>query len=368
MTVMYMTDTPAEGVVRYGEGAALDLRAKALLRGTAPGDGAYVYQARVTGLRAGKEYAYRVFPAGDSDAGASSPRHFRTFPEDAPSVTFIAYSDTQTNPSAHREVASNFDRYGPAFILHAGDMTDRGTNFSLLPPFFNAVAGIVDHVPMMIAIGNHDGGQANLLRIFDLPGGRSYYSFDCGPVHIVMLDAFQEGPEALQWLDQDLAAAKAPWKIAAYHTPTFNLAGHHSNDHRQSFLPLFVKHGVDVVFAGHSHVYERFKPMIADASAGRVITFITTGSAGGRLRPVVQHAVLARAASIYDYLVVTADSETFRIEVFESAGKVFDSLTIAKKAGKYDDFYIAQAIPMIQAVKATAAASGSAGRTSKKAA
>jgi hypothetical protein len=227
---------------------------------------------------------------------------------------------------------------------------------------------------MMIAIGNHDGGPANLLRIFDLPGARTYYSFDCGPVHVVMLDAFQEGPEVQQWLDRDLAATRAPWKVAAYHTPTFNLAGHRSRDHRQSFLPLFIKHGVDVVFAGHSHVYERFKPMIADANAGRVITFITTGSAGGRLRPVVPDAVLARTASMYAYFVVTADSGTFRIDVFESAGKLFDSLTIGKNGGKYDDFYLSQAIPMSQAIKATEAAAGRpapsrhAGRPSRKAA
>ena len=355
VTIQYITDLQTDGLIRYGEGRSMDKQVKSNLRGRTPGDEAWVYEARVTGLQPGKEYRYRVFPSGGSDAAASTVRKFRTFPDQARSVSFIVYSDTQTNPAAHKEVVSNFNRHDPAFILHAGDMTDKGTNFSLLPVFFGAVAGIVDHVPMMIAIGNHDGGSANLLRLFDLPGGRSYYSFECGPGHVVMLDAFQEGPDVLQWLEQDLAAATAPWKVAVYHTPTFNFGGHHSNDHRNTFLPLFVKYGVDVVFAGHSHVYERFKPMMADADAGRVITFITTGSAGGRLRPSIQDDVLAKAATLFDYIVVTASKGACRIESFDARGKPFDSLTISKKNGRVDNFYLAQAIPMNEAVRATEA-------------
>jgi hypothetical protein len=173
-----------------------------------------------------------------------------------------------------------------------------------------------------------------------------------------VLDSYQQGGAVLQWLDQDLAASKAPWKVAMYHEPSFNLGGHHSSSARKTFLPLFVKYGVDVVFTGHSHLYERFKPLVADAAAGRVITFITTGGGGAPLYPSVPSPVLAKTASTYEYCAVTADATTLRIEAFESSGNPLDALTIAKKNGKYDKAYLDQAIPMDEAIKATSSGSG----------
>ena len=357
MTVQYITDASGDGTVKYGAGKALDQQVKATLHEQVASGGACIYIARLTGLKPDTVYQYQVQPAGSS-AGASIVRKFHTFPEKADAVTFIAYGDTRTNAAAHAKVAANFNKHNPAFILHVGDIVEKGGTYSLWPAFFKAVADSVDHVPMMFAIGNHEGGAANLLRMFDMPGGRTYFSFDHGPVHVVVLDSYQQGAAVLQWLDQDLAASKAPWKVAMYHEPSFNFGGHHSKSARQTFLPLFVKYGVDVVFTGHSHLYERFKPLVADAAAGRVITFITTGGGGAPLAGSVQNAVLAKTASTYEYCAVAADATTFRIEAFESSGKPLDALTITKKDGKYDKAYLDQAIPMDEAVKATSSGGG----------
>ena len=378
MTVQYETAAPLDGFVRYGPGAALDQKVPAQLHEKveypenpkdkkSPTRAAYLYRARLTGLQPGTDYRYQVVPSAADETTAAPVKTFRTFPEKADRVTFIAYGDTRTNPSAHRNVAANFRKHDPAYILHTGDLIASGSTYALWNrEFFDPLAEVIDHVPMMIAIGNHEKGQANVLRLFDMPGGRMWYSFDYGPVHVVVLDYLKNGPDVLAWLDQDLAAAQAPWKFAVLHYPLFNFGGHKTDANRLTFLPLFEKHGVDVVVAGHSHLYERFKPLArmgfdsgpAAAGAGAAggsrqpITFITTGGGGATLTGSPPHDLLARNAKTYHYCVFAVDAETLRFQAFTSRGEELDALTLTKKSGRYDAAYLAQVRPMEEAILA----------------
>jgi predicted phosphodiesterase len=319
----------------------------------------YLYRARLTGLVPGTAYQYQVQPAGKGGP-ASAAKTFRTFPVKPERITFISYGDTRTNPEAHRSVAACFSRHEPLFILHDGDLVTSGKALEMWgPQFFTPLVNVIDHIPIMAALGNHEGGAENLLRFFDQAGGRTWYSFDCGPVHVTVLDDTQTKPENVQWLDQDLAASKAPWKIAMYHAPTFNLEGHKSDAVRLTFLPVFEKYGVDVVVAGHSHMYERFVPLFRKGpasvgAASRPITFITAGGGGA---PLVKGAaagpkpaILARTERAYHYCVFTVDAETLHVETLGADGAKIDALVITKKGGRYDAAYLAQARPMEEAI------------------
>ena len=382
VTIHYETASPGDGVVLFGTGGAMNRQVPATLSEkcsypsnpkdkSSPQVTVYLYRARLTDLAPAMAYQYQVLPAGKGGP-ASAAKTFRTFPVKPDRITFIAYGDTRTNPAAHRSVAACFSRHEPLFILHDGDLVTSGKALELWgPQFFTPLADVIDHVPIMAALGNHEGGAENLLRFFDQPGGRTWYSFDCGPVHVTVLDDQQTKPENVHWLDQDLAAAKAPWKIAMYHAPTFNLEGHKSDAVRTTFLPVFEKYGVDVVVAGHSHTYERFVPLVrkgppvagaaagvrggAGAAALRPITFITAGGGGAPLvagagaagpRP----AILAQTARAYHYCVFTVDAETLRVEALGSDGAKIDALTITKKGGRYNDAYLAKARPMEEAI------------------
>jgi len=380
VTIHYETASPGDGVVLFGTGGAMNRQVPATLSEkcsypsnpkdkSSPQVTVYLYRARLTDLVPGTAYQYQVLPAGKGGP-ASTAKTFRTFPVKPDRITFIAYGDTRTNAAAHRSVAACFSRHEPLFILHSGDLVTSGKALELWgPQFFTPLADVIDHIPIMPALGNHEGGAENLLRFFDQPGGRTWYSFDCGPVHVTVLDDTQTKPENVQWLDQDLAAAKAPWKIAMYHAPTFNLEGHKSDAVRTTFLPVFEKYGVDVVVAGHSHMYERFVPLVrkgppvagaaagareaAGAAAPRPITFITAGGGGAPLvtgaagpRP----AILAQSVRAYHYCVFTVDAETLRVETLGTDGAKIDALTITKKSGRYDDAYLAQARPMEEAI------------------
>ena len=101
--------------------------------------------------------------------------------------------------------------------------------------------------------------------------GRNYpalgfYSFDYGAAHVVVLDNSGGGksddPAVMDWLDKDLKATKQPWKFVAMHVPPFQVTVSHYGDQRQrKFAPIFEANGVDVVFAGHVHNYQRSKPL-----------------------------------------------------------------------------------------------------------
>ena len=93
------------------------------------------------------------------------------------------------------------------------------------------------------------------------------YSFDYGNAHWTVIDSnpyVDFTDKGLQeWVANDLASAKnATWKFVMYHHPGFNSAREHfEQQHTRLLSPIFEKGGVDVVFNGHVHNYQRSFPL-----------------------------------------------------------------------------------------------------------
>ncbi|MGI9294082.1 MAG: purple acid phosphatase family protein [Pseudomonadales bacterium] len=127
--------------------------------------------------------------------------------------------------------------------------------------------------------GADDGGLP-YLQIFTLPskgeqggvpsGTEQYYSVDYGNVHIVSLDSQLSNQDTEQrqamraWLVQDLIANTVDWTVVIFHHPPYSKGKNHDSDleqaeidMREAFAPVFEAYGVDVVYSGHSHAYER---------------------------------------------------------------------------------------------------------------
>jgi len=109
--------------------------------------------------------------------------------------------------------------------------------------------------------------------------GQQYYTFKKGNVHFFALDSNYLDPKQTAWLEKELANAGTDWKICFFHHPLYSSAAFHgsSTELRAVLEPLFIKYGVQVVFSGHDHVYERVK-------AQKGIYYFTEG-ASGELRP-----------------------------------------------------------------------------------
>ncbi len=128
--------------------------------------------------------------------------------------------------------------------------------------------------------GKPDPGGMPYLSIFNLPtrgelggvasGTEQYYSFDHANVHVVSLDSQLSNRDPVQretmrqWLIRDLSANRSDWTVVIFHHPPYTKGVHHDSDQEQAevdmreiFGPVFEKYGVDVVYGGHAHSYER---------------------------------------------------------------------------------------------------------------
>jgi hypothetical protein len=101
---------------------------------------------------------------------------------------------------------------------------------------------------------------ANSSLTLDMPG--RWYAVRRGDMLGIALDSTDPGnPEQLAWLEETLANTDAKWKLAALHHPPYSSGFHGSNAAtREAFVPLFERYGVQIVFSGHEHDYQRTDP------------------------------------------------------------------------------------------------------------
>ena len=150
--------------------------------------------------------------------------------------------------------------------------------------FFESYEEILRQSVCWPSMGNHEGhtskGTTGVGPYYDayvLPtrgesggvasGTEAYYAFDHGNIHFICLDSHDldrkpDGAMA-KWLKADLEKAKADWLVAFWHHPPYTKGSHDSDkekdlvEMRHSILPILEAGGVDLVLAGHSHIYER---------------------------------------------------------------------------------------------------------------
>ena len=96
------------------------------------------------------------------------------------------------------------------------------------------------------------------------------------------------------WLERDLsAAARRPWKVVFLHGPLYGSSRHGGDEViRRDLEPVLIRHGVDPVFSGHDHCYERTVPIEG-------VTYVVGGGGGKRLYPAGENAWTARSASVH---------------------------------------------------------------------
>ncbi|MBI2926163.1 MAG: metallophosphoesterase [Verrucomicrobia bacterium] len=286
----------------------------------------------------------------DRERRLPGPRkQFRTFGAHPNAVRFIAYGDTRTNPKTHAAVAANFKRHTPEFILHTGDLVNDGRRYTEWGrEFFGPLADVIDEIPILPAVGNHEQDGLNYLHYLHLPGKERWYAYDVGPVHVLSLDYrfAKKSQEQFAFARHDLVNSRAPWKIVFLHYPVFNIGGHGTGWGHDSYLPLFHQTKVDLVLAGHSHIYERFRPVAPRRGAEAwPITFITTGGGGAPLYAAYTHPALASRVATNHFLLIEATPTTLKGRAITTNDTVFDAFELTKSGGLPSPEYIAQVYP-----------------------
>lgn len=272
-----------------------------------------VYTASITGLAPGSAFTYTVKKDGEPPFVATG-RARKSATQD---YRFVIFGDIAQSTPAQREVAYQAYQAKPDAVFVTGDIVYARGRISEYRekyfPVYNADeaspkngAPLIRSTMFIAAPGNHDtasrdmgsypdglayflywrqplngvmhrsltdlkGPEANQAAFKAAAAGRFpkalNYSFDYGNAHWLVLDSNPyvdwSDPELRKWVAADLAAAKgATWKFVGFHHPGFNSSTAHFNDQQMRVIAdVFEQGGVDVVFSGHVHNYQRSHPM-----------------------------------------------------------------------------------------------------------
>jgi predicted phosphodiesterase len=175
-------------------------------------------------------------------------------------------------------------------------------------------------VPFYAALGNHDDPNQRFYRPFNMDGKR-YYTFKRGSVRLYALDSNYMQPEQVAWLKKEACGANDRWKIAFFHHPIYSSARTHgsSRELRRILEPVFQECGIDVVFAGHDHTYERIKPQNG-------ILYFVSGGAGKLRRGDLRRGALTAAGfdEGFHFMVVAIEKDKMRFSTITDKGRVVD--------------------------------------------
>jgi len=267
-------------------------------------------------------------------AGAAVKAPASVLPLTRDSVKFAVIGDTGTGGRAQYDVARRMveahSRFPFDFAIMLGDNLYGAENPSdFVDKFERPYRPLLDAgVKFYAALGNHDEPAQRFYKPFNMDGKR-YYTFSKGNVEFYVLDSTYMSPAQVEWLQKELAASNARWKIAYMHHPLYSSGERHGSeiDLRVLIEPLFLKHGVDVVFAGHDHFYERLKPQ-------KGIYYITQGgSAKLRRGNIRDNSALTAKGFDTDnsFIVVEIAGDNMFFETISRTGQTVDSGSIARR-------------------------------------
>ena len=270
-----------------------------------PSMGVFQFISVVTGLKENERYVYDILK---DDVFLAKNIPFKTL-SDTPKFGFVVIGDTGLDSETiinmrnrimarddNNELIHPFD-----FSIGVGDLAyDNGSDSEFDVAFFRQFSGQSDGAPKnsMISsrpffpvLGNHEYRTENAIgfrRAFNVPVPHSsegyafdltdegrFYSFDNGNAHFIVVDTEVWGEnrsratEMLAWVKNDLEESSKPWKFIFYHRSplSFGIHGFNTGEDwgemddnrtiRNSLMTLCQDNGVNMVFYGHDHMYQR---------------------------------------------------------------------------------------------------------------
>jgi 3',5'-cyclic AMP phosphodiesterase CpdA len=276
-----------------------------------------------------------------SPAPSSAAAGQVTAPQEKDSVRFAVIGDTGTGTSSQYQIGERLtaarQMFPFEFVIMLGDNiygSERPQDF--VNKFEKPYKVLLDaKVPFYAALGNHDDPTQRYYKPFNMNGER-YYTFTKGNARFFVLDSNYMDQAQLKWLETELSKANDRWKIAYFHHPLYSSGERHGSevDLRTQVEPLFIKHGVDVVFGGHEHFYERIKPQ------NGIYYFIEGGSAKLRKGDIRTGPLTAAGFDTdFSFMLAELGKDAMQFQVLSRNGKPIDSgaLPLAEEPKKAEE-------------------------------
>ncbi len=252
-----------------------------------------IQKVRITGLKPGKEYSYKLFAkeildmrpyvnldGKYGDSIISEVFKFKTLDKSADVVRFTVFNDTHNKAGMISHFLDVNDIEQQDFYILNGDIINNLPEKEL--PYKTFIDTLVNRFaaekPFFFVRGNHEtrGSYANHFKDYlDFPDNKYYYSMDAGPVHFIMLDSGEDKAdtsrayfgmadfdkyrlEQLEWLKREVKSKRfkeASFRIVVVHMPIIEKQ---KNWYGMAFLakhfgPVLQDAGIDLMLSGHIH-------------------------------------------------------------------------------------------------------------------
>lgn len=383
MTIRWSTSLSSTSRVRFGATVG------ALTNTVDDPTVTFDHEVTLTGLTPDTRYYYAIGDLGIDLAGDDADHWFETAPlpgSSHPTRVWLLGDCGTHNPDqkAVRDAFLTFASATPAdMLLLLGDNAyPAGTQEQYQSAIFDTYGETLRTTPVWSTRGNHETQPSIYYGNFTFPSGgelggfasgtEAYYSFDRANVHFVCLDSqgsdlTPTGPMAT-WLAADLASTLQPWIVAYWHHPPYTKGSHDSDgtsptsqlmvDMRANFLPILEDGGVDLVFSGHSHAYERsflidghygYSPTfsaathVVDGGDGSVLgdgaytkstaghdgaVYTVAGSSGKTTSGPLDHPVMLVNELTLGSVVLDVDDDRIDVRFIDATGAVLDHYTV----------------------------------------
>jgi predicted phosphodiesterase len=272
--------------------------------------------------------------AAQRAASAPSQALTAALPNDDDSVKFAVLGDTGTGGSAQYDIgkllAAARGRFPYEFVIMLGDNMYGGESpADFVKKFERPYKPLLDAgVKFYATLGNHDEPSQRFYEPFNMDGKR-FYKFRKGDAEFFVLDSTYMTPEQVEWVREALKESDAKWKIPYFHHPIYSSGEKHGSetDLRVLIEPLFLENGVDVVFAGHEHFYERLKPQWG------IYYYTAGGSAKLRKGNLSDRSTLTEKGFDTDnsFMLVEIDQDRMFFETISRRAQVVDSGSLPRR-------------------------------------
>jgi Calcineurin-like phosphoesterase len=250
------------------------------------------------------------------------------------SFRFAIIGDSGTGGSRQREVADQmaalWKRYPFDTVLMLGDNLYGGESpHDFYKKFERPYAKLLSSgVKFHASLGNHDEANQRLYPAFNM-GGHRYYTVALTPyLRAISLDSTAMDSDQVHWLENELSRKQEQWTIVFMHHPLYSSGKRHgpSVKLREALEPLFMKYGVNVVFSGHEHFYERLNPQNG-------IQYFISGAAGKLRRSNIRRPEDTGCGFDQDnsFMLFQASESALQFATVSREGNLVDQGTISKK-------------------------------------
>lgn len=300
MTIRWITNFNCYSWVEYGESADnLPLKAHRVNDGLVDANDT-IHHITLKNLQPGKTYYYRAVSKKIAEFITGKVKFGDTFQDKVYSFTtpkenkhissasFLVFNDIHDRPESFDMLMKYKGPGKKDFVFLNGDMfnsvkTEDQIAQNLLIPLSNNFA---TETPFIYGRGNHEdrGPLARQLgNYFDGRENKFYYSFQYGPLYVIVLDSGEDKADSelvyggindfddyrlaqRGWLLKEVQKKEfkdARFKVVFNHIPLYytpHKDAHGSANCRQNWGDILNKAGISLMISGHTHIHKIHQP------------------------------------------------------------------------------------------------------------